>query len=88
MFGAVSERAIRTLALALDGAPLETAIAPLADGSWLASAEMSCAEAGMRTLAITVAASAGGRGVEVAAIRFRSLAVGDGEAEVSRAPPP
>ena len=86
IFGAVSERAIRTLALSLDGAPLATAIAPLADGSWLASAEIFCAEPGMRTLTITVAATANGHGVEVASLRVASLGVGDGKAEVSRAP--
>ncbi len=88
IFGGVSERAIRRLALSLDGAPLATAIAPLADGSWLASAELSCAEAGIRTLTITVAATVNGHGVEVASLRVASLGVGDGEAEVSRAPSP
>ncbi len=88
LFGAVSERAIRTLALSLDGAPLATAITAREDGSWIAAAEMSCAERGPRTLGITVTAAVGGHGVEVAALRVRSLAGGDGEAVVARAPAP
>jgi hypothetical protein len=86
LFGAVSEHAIRTLALSLDGAALPTTVTSRDDGSWRVAAEIDCAEPGLKALCITVAGAENEHGVEVEALRIASLGARDGEAVVAAAP--